>query len=230
MTSRVLGLALMISLGVHVVVMSAIGIVSYEGPGRTKPYTRIDFLGPILGKTAFDMMVGRVVRMTPITPGAEGSLVEEEDLAVTAKDKVRPLAEPGPHEEEALDVSAAASLSGWKAVPEAKVRAQEEARSALKMKGPEDTGAMARKVIFRPDTPYFIKGQYGEKDSFRIKVKALLDAEGNVIKAEPLTTTGYPQLDMSAAKFVKSWTYEPSKALSRAEEWVEEEVVLKAGE
>ena len=220
----------MISLGVHVIVMSVVGIVSSEGPGRTKPYTRIDFLGPILGKTAFDMMVGHAARTTPLTPGAEGSSVEEEGLIVTAKGKVPPLAERGPHEEETLDASAAASLSGWKAVPEAKVRAQEEARADRKVKGLDNTGAMPRKVVFRPDTPSFIKGQYGERDSFRIKVKALLDAEGNVIKAEPLTTTGYPQLDMSAAKFVKSWVYEPSEAVSRAEEWVEEEVVLKAGE
>lgn len=228
MTSRGLGAALIIALGVHVAVMSAVDIVSYSGPGRTKPYTRIDFLGPILGKTSFDMMVAHHASVSRAATEALRSSGGEEYLAVTAEGRILPPHEPGRADEDALDASVSAALAGWEATPGEKSRPGSKADvSTNRQDGPD---IAPRKVVHRPDAPFFIKGQYGEKDLFRVKVKVLVGADGSVIRTEPVTTTGYPQLDMSAAKSVKGWIYEPSKPPSRAEEWIEEEVVLKSGE
>ena len=57
MISRNLSIALLVSIGVHVLGMSAVTIINPDIPGRGQPYTRVDFLGPLLGKTAFDIMI-----------------------------------------------------------------------------------------------------------------------------------------------------------------------------
>ena len=49
-------------------------------------------------------------------------------------------------------------------------------------------------------------------------------------KAEVLTTTGYPQLDMIASKHVMGWIFEPKERLAPGgDEWCDVEVVLKTG-
>lgn len=55
MMIRNLFIALLASLAVHILWMSAIAITVPEDFHRVRTYTRIDFLGPILQKTAFDM-------------------------------------------------------------------------------------------------------------------------------------------------------------------------------
>ena len=38
-----------------------------------------------------------------------------------------------------------------------------------------------------------------------------VDRGGNVIRAELVNTTGYPELDMKAATYVKEWLFAPDK-------------------
>ncbi len=65
--------------------------------------------------------------------------------------------------------------------------------------------------------------------SFRVKVKVQIGRDGNVKHAEPLTTTGYPQLDMMASKYAKGWIFEPKEDVNVPDEWQVVEVVLNTG-
>ena len=71
---------------------------------------------------------------------------------------------------------------------------------------------------------------YGNEVMFRIKVRALVSKEGSGRNAEPVTTTGYPQLDIVAARFVRGWLFEPSADTGTYDVWQEVDVVLKAGD
>lgn len=222
--SRALGLALLISFGVHIIVMSAVSIVAYEGPGRTRPYTRVDFLGPILGKTAFEMMLAHA-------SSKAGAVTEKEVWGgEVAALKVRFPGKPGMAQEapslqeRAMDTEIKVFLAGEKVMPD-------QRRQPVGAVSPAAQAAGAgRKIVYRPEAPVFMKELYGDKGSFRVKVRVLVNGEGNVTKTEPLTTTGYPQLDIMAAKYLEQWVYEPGRGGAAKDEWLEEEVVLKAGD
>lgn len=226
MSIKGLGLILLISLGIHILAMSAVSIVSYEGPGRTTPYTRIDFLGPILGKTSFDLMLRTSAKAERPSIKEETSLSGENILKVRAANKAADAAEFPDSQEKALDASIAGSLVPGSTAPE--TRAQSMVKRAPS--GVVTNVIKTRKVISRPDAPSFLEGQYGDKTYFRIKIKVMVNDDGNVVRAEPMTTTGYPQLDIAAAKYAERWIYEPSTSSPAGGEWIEEEIVLKAGD
>ena len=88
-------------------------------------------------------------------------------------------------------------------------------------------GAKARRqVVYRPEPFFLVKGQYGNKNFFKIKVNVLIDAEGKVRGAEPLTTTGHPQIDIMALKYVRGWIFGPDKSADGSGEWQEVEIIL----
>lgn len=55
--SRNFRMALMISIGVHIFFMSAVVIINPAAREKIGSLTRVDFLGPLLKKTAFDIML-----------------------------------------------------------------------------------------------------------------------------------------------------------------------------
>ena len=57
MFNRSMGIAFLVALSIHVLCMSAVTIINPKYDGRMKAYTRVDFLGSILRKTAFDIML-----------------------------------------------------------------------------------------------------------------------------------------------------------------------------
>ena len=65
--SRNFRIALLISLGIHIFCMSIITITNPVVREKMKSYSRVNFLGPLLRKTAFDIMLENanpVVRTT----------------------------------------------------------------------------------------------------------------------------------------------------------------------
>ena len=60
MLSRNLRIALILSLVLHLGMMSMVQIVAPGGVRKLKPFTRVTFLGPVLQKTAFDIMLENI--------------------------------------------------------------------------------------------------------------------------------------------------------------------------
>lgn len=230
MISRNLSIALLVSIGVHVLGMSAVTIINPDIPGRGQPYTRVDFLGPLLGKTAFDIMIENSdpvfeTAYRRVFDLAGGSL----RLRVSAP-KITTFVQEFPDRyERGMDVSASNFLTGIKEIP-----------SVFQGLGVEDFLAgewMAsavppepREVVFKPAAPDIMRGLYGENAVFAVRVKALIGPDGIVIKTEPATTTGHPRLDFVAAEFVGRWMFESRENVSDGGEWTEVEVRLQAGE
>jgi len=230
MISRNLRIALLISIGIHVLAMSAVTIINPEISGRSRPYTRVDFLGPILGKTAFDIMIENAEpvfetayrRVFDLTGG--GLRLEVSAPKITAFVQEFP-----DRYERGLDVSARDFLAGRKEMPEifpglgAGDFLAGEWMAAAVPPGP-------RKIVYKPAAPDIIRGLYGENAVFVVRVKALIGPDGTVIKTEPVTTTGHPRLDLAAAEFVGGWMFEPRENGASGGDWTEVEVRLQAGE
>jgi hypothetical protein len=218
MIDRNLRIAIGISLGVHIFAMSAVVIVTPGNMDRKKGYTRVDFLGPILEKTAFDIML-ESANPTVETSYSLGNLpFGFRDLKVPSPGRMSFEQEFPRHLEDSRDNAILDALIGYKTVPDFYLDVKDT------MPDSQSWSPDRRKVVYMPDTPFIMKSLYGGKDFIDIRVRALVDPDGNVKKTEPVTTTGYPKLDITAAEFVKSWIFEKKKA--GGEEWITIEVML----
>jgi hypothetical protein len=230
MISRNLRIALFVSIGMHVMALSSVEIITPEDFRPVRRYTRVDFLGPILKKTAFDIMLGNVnpivrttYRYTFLVPenGYLKALVPKREI------KVREFPE---HLENNMDMLVMGFLTGKKSVPGLRMDLEdlyleEEGRELVKTLATRE-----RKVIYRPEEPFIMRGLYGDREKYRIKVRLLISAGGNIKKMEPVTTTGFPEVDIIVSKFVKGWIFEPIADAAEEDEWREIKVILKVGE
>ena len=230
MFNRDLGIALLISISIHVLVMSSVVITTPEDPGRKRPYSRVDFLGPILHKTAFDIMLENVNPAVMTTYRSSFRIPKNVYLnAVAPRRNFGRRALPELLEKD-MDRSIMNLLVENKEVPELYA----DLNGAAQFPGLWDTSAdeegTYRKVIYKPEQPFIIRGHYGDKEVFRMRMRVSISPDGKVYAAEPLTTTGYAQLDMFASKYVKSWLFDPRKAPGNLHEGHEVNVLLKVSD
>ncbi|MFQ5952430.1 MAG: hypothetical protein ACE5JK_03390 [Candidatus Omnitrophota bacterium] len=222
MIDRNLRIAIGISLGVHIFVMSAVMIVTPDRMGRKKGYTRVDFLGPILEKTAFDIMLESANPVMKTSYGLGPLSFGVGRLKASPPGRMSLKQEFSQHLENRMDSSALEALEDYKTVPDfyLDVKAGGSELWAL--------GFEKRKVIYTPEAPFIMRGLYGSKDEIHIKIKALVSSCGSVKKAEPVITTGYPQLDILATKYVRGWIFEPKG--ESGDEWIVLNVTLETGD
>ncbi|MFH1868770.1 MAG: TonB family protein [Candidatus Omnitrophota bacterium] len=75
--------------------------------------------------------------------------------------------------------------------------------------------AEGRLVLFKPpmlEMKGLSFGEIGKSYAIsphRIKLKVVIAADGNVMSAENLETSGYPELDLAAIRYVKKWKFAP---------------------
>lgn len=229
--SRNLAIALIISLGVHVFGMTAVMITTPEDVGRVKPYTSVSFLGPILKKTAFDIMIESVDPLMSTMYRYSSLGLEEGYLEVVAPKRETKYQDLSKGAELDMDLLPRDFLMGKKRVPELGLESNLDS-SLFDSWGSisENAAEVGRKVIYKPVAPTIIPGLYGGKETFRIKVKVIIDTDGKVKKAEPLTTTGFPRIDITAAKYARSWIFESREDAVLGEEEQVVEVTLKGRE
>ncbi len=224
MISRNLRIALAISISIHIFFMSAFLIVPPKNLGRNKAYSKVEFLGPILEKTAFDIMLESSSGATKTSYNLGQKVFDAESLKVKFPGKRDVSRKMMPEVNKDMDVIAAKSIRGNKSIPEFLLEVV--GKSALFKK----EVLSERKIINNLPPLAVAKDEYGDKLQFSILMKVLVNSDGAVVRAEPVTTSGYPQLDFMAAKYVKGWIFEP-KAVSGGEgEWITKEIVIKVQE
>lgn len=228
--SRTLRTALLVSVGVHLAGMSAVTIIAPEGFGRMQPFTQVDFLGPILEKTAFDIMIEGA---DPVFSARYGDDVDEDMTSVYLKVETPKRDFPGPRFPGYFDIVPGRGildfLSGTKTMPDILLSSHVSGPGSPGQVVSRRKAAFSRKVVHRPAQPLVMRGLYGNETGYFIKVRALADRQGKVKLVEPLTTTGYPGLDLEAAEYVKTWLFEPAGEGVQGEEWVEVELFLETG-
>ena len=226
MIDRNLKIALLLSLSVHIVSISVFAIISPESMKVRKPYTKVTFLGPLLNKTAFDIMLENVKPVFKTTYRHAMSTPDSNYLDICVE-KYQSKIEDVPRLFSEYNDKIIYYLKGSKSIPGFD---PEKTYLMNSFNGVPERAKRERKIVHKPEMPLIMKGRYGDKDFFIISVRVQIDVEGNVKAAEPLTTTGYPQLDMDAVEYVNGWLFESKSDLSVQHEWQEIDVVLSIEE
>lgn len=217
---------LLVSLAVHVVGMSMITIIVPRGMDRLKTYTRVDFLGAVFQKTAFDIMLESTDAFYKGDVCNQVIQPQYMEYLRTHIRKQRPMSKELPANlEDKMDETVKNFLKGDKIIP--KIFSNFETSKSKN----RDTlfGENLRTIVYSPEKTFIQYGLYGNKKSFKVKFKALLGEDGDIKTTELITTTGYPQLDMVAAKLLKESMFKFSENIREQNEWCEIEVILKAG-
>ncbi len=216
--------ALLLSLSVHIAVMSLVLIVTPQISSRTPTYTRVDFLGPILGKTAFDFLLENAEPLTMMRYNDPAISVPGEDLEIKAPKKTLRSGMMPKDLGKDMDEKVLEALSGTKVIPEVDMGFRSGGKNGEG--GSFGRGERsARKVIYKTKSDAEILDFSGGRD-LKIKVKALVDTAGKVKNTEPVSTTGDLRLDIAVAKLVREWIFEPRSSLEAEDEWVVVEVVV----
>ncbi|MDD4957186.1 MAG: hypothetical protein PHQ61_06030 [Candidatus Omnitrophica bacterium] len=225
--TRNLSIALLISLSAHMVAFSLVDIVSPTAYEKKSPYQNIDFLGPILKKSAFDIMLENVVP-SAVTAFRVNDADDASANYLRVSLKRREAVDRGTvtRMDMGIDRLAREFLDSAKLLPD--MRMGTESGGSLFNKFNSDLMAMEseRRVIYRPALTPLPRGQYGDKDMFITRFRVLVSPKGDVKRAEPLITSGHPQVDLLAEKYLRGLMFEPREQGYYGDEWIEEEVIL----
>ena len=226
MLNKDLWIAGIISLAVHSAWLGVFDIRPSPELEKGKVYTRVEFLGPILGKTAFDLVhetTGSPHRFAySEIPGT--SFREETDLRL--EKKFFSLTEEKNLPEPDLKKTTRPFLRASKLLPQFMLdtpglgAAMSTDRSTV-FKEKSD-----RIVLYRPEPPTVYKNMYGDNRIYALKVNALISREGRIRLMEPITTTGYPEVDVMGLKYLKGWLFE----FRREPEWRLIDVIIETRE
>lgn len=209
--------AIVFSFFLHIVLMSVVLIVDPEDRFVKKPYTQIDFLGSILKKTTFDIMIEDTgFKMSlPAKIGMPEKNVEKNrtrharrDFAPERSEKKHPLQE----EKKMMDF-----LTGRKT-------SQFAARSQKSIPVIQVSDTQKEK-IHKPPSPEFSGDDFPDVNVFNIEMRLLVDTNGSVKQAIPLTTSGHNAVDMKALRYVRSWIFPSYSEVL----WREVTVEMKVG-
>lgn len=214
---RNLNIAILFSMAWHLLWMSLIGVVVTPTVEPSDIYQEVDFLGPILEKTAFDLMVESAI------PHGE-TLYARETLFLDGA-HLRP---PGPKrkimreftQERIFDKLASLKelLRDTKEVPTyitenpGLARLKRKTRSAgVSIEGP----AMDREVIFKPGPLTVPRGLYGDREEYAVTLKFVVSGNGIVYDLKPVVSSGYPEIDLHAIRFLKRWRFSPESIVEK---------------
>jgi len=220
MINKNLRTALLISLAAHIFGMSAVTIINPKWAGRRNVYPRIDFLGAVFKKTAFDIMIENTA---PFFKGAGGHMLQIKERQYlenveVPKQKIYVQKFPGILDD-AMDNNVKVFLTGDKTVP--RFMSPSKYGNFVKKQQP-----LRKKIVYHPSSFFVQYGLYGEKKYFKAKFKALVGEDGKIKRTELLTTTGYPELDIKASRLIKDCLPPAKKNVLENNEWCDVEIIL----
>jgi TonB family protein len=211
-TKNNLGIAVLASAFAHLFFMSIVTIVTPEDIFKTEPFTRVTFLGPILEKTAFDIMVGDDDGVIP-----HGAALVPVDLMISDLSVSPPgrgyIASRFPyHEGEKMLGRAKASLEEVKISPHIFFRDASVPDRGSSGNKDLSTPHAERNVIYRPPPPVIIKDLYGEREYFTVGVTGFVDGAGEVRDAKIKVSSGHFPVDSEALKHFSAWRFHPEES------------------
>ena len=204
-------LAVVFSTVWHLFWISAIGVVVTPSVRSTNAYQEVDFLGPILEKTAFDIMVDQAIPKSETLYASSALLTESMYLKPEGPQRRLPEA-PGPaamskrfgfindhgRDKKEIPRYIAENIKNF-------VSKQDEGQRLLAMEGP----ARKREIIFKPEALVIPRGLYGDQEDYRLELKFFVAPNGIVYDATPSVSSGYPEIDLEAIRFLKRWRFLP---------------------
>ena len=226
-TKRNFAMALLVSVFAHFFFMTIVTVVPPEDLFETKPFTRVTFLGPILEKTAFDIMVGGENGV-----GACGGMLVPPDFVSAELDVKFP--------EPEFDCGRVPSYSGKMLYARVKTLLIGEKTSpnmffnraggigsfnSLEAKNSFSSIYEGRSVVHRPPPPSVIGEIAGKGNYFTVVVSAVINSAGNVESPRVSVTSGHLSVDMEALNYFRAWKFQPVED-GKDNEYIETEITV----
>lgn len=224
-----LALAVIFSLLAHLFFMTAVSIVTPEDFFKTEPFTKVTFLGPILEKTAFDIMMGGEEEVDPggdiVVPG--NLLKTEIDVTFSGKGS----GSAGfPHNAgKVMYDRVKISLSGDKISPRIFIGSDQNFAQGNALKNSFSQAHIERAVIYRPLPPVIEGFRDEDGRGFTVKVSAFIDDLGVVIEPRIVRSSGDISVDMEVLNYFSGWKFQPREAIFGRKEFFETEIKISPG-
>jgi hypothetical protein len=201
----------------HLFWMTAIGIIVTPSVQPSDVYQEVGFLGPILEKTAFDLMVEEVTPQAEtlyakstffldsvyLKPEGPGRKVLKEFKPRGFLNRLAFLKNFIENRKE-TPLYAAGSMRPSYAKPDRK-------ELPLTLEGP----AGKREIIFKPEPPRIPRGLYGDAEEYRVRLKFFVSADGIVYDLKPVVSSGCPEIDLRTIRFLKRWRFSPLSVVEK---------------
>ena len=221
---KIFNIVFVFSFGWHVFWISAIDVIVAPSPDLRSGFQEVDFLGPILEKTAFEIMAEEVKVQAETLYSSSACFFLDRVYLKAQGPKRKILKEFIPdgvfnrfgfsaqdHIGDAKETPMYFAEDRRMVVPPAGSTGRGEMATPTLIEGP----ARRREIIFKPRVPVVPRGRYGNAEGYSVKLKFCLLPNGVVRYAEPVTSSGYPRIDLEAVKFLKGWRFSPSSLVER---------------
>jgi hypothetical protein len=221
-------IAVLFSFAVHMAWITVIGVKTPSSLCRDRIYTQIEFLGPILGKTTFDIMIERSDPYNVSYRSTEQAFAETMLNVDNEKEDLGEGIEV-PSYDRYSGGRVYKSLSSVKSVPDVLLEKNYIEKAGSGVGSAED--GYRRDVVFRPEEPYIRKGDHGQGEIFAARFNVLVSSSGKVKLADMFVSTGYSEVDAAAIEYVEGWLFEPAAFGPYAQdEWLVVDVAIRASE
>jgi len=210
--------SVLISIVWHLFWISAVGIAVAPEVRPGNAYPEIGFLGPILEKTAFDLMAEEVKPQSETLYARSAMFLDSVHLKPEGPGR-KVLKEFMP--EGMLDrftFSLHDYVKDTKEVPLYLAGGMKmiRAKSGDNLSRPFVEGPAAeREIIFRPGILTVPLGLYGEAEEYAVKLRFAISDNGLVCDVEPVISSGYLEIDLSATRFLKKWRFSPLRTVEK---------------
>lgn len=210
----------------HLCWISFIGITITPDIQPGNFHQEVSFLGPILEKTAFDLMV-EGAKPRAETLYAKSTLSDAKSTLFVGDVYLKP---KGPQRKilkefifddlrERFSFSLRDYIKDTKEIPlylaeeiMVSYKAQPERKLATTLvEGP----AREREIIFKPLSLTVPPGLYGDREEHIVKLKFFVSNNGVVHDVEPVISSGYLEIDLQATKFLKRWRFSPLSSVEK---------------
>lgn len=199
---KAFNIAFLISLSWHIFCMLCFTIVILPISFPTSKLSNVSFLGPILEKTAFEMMLEKRpaskrtlysesmplnnIFLSPEEKTLLGELKVGDFFLIEKKDEVK--------------VSANDLFGDFKVTPPLYTYDEDFFI--------EDSLAN-REILFKPEMPLVARRIESRQESFIVELKFKVSSNGRVEEAVLLASSGYPDVDLAAINYIKAFQFSP---------------------
>ena len=201
----------------HIFWMSALNI-AMPGNLQLVKTSGVSFLGPILDKTAFDVILKDrpkfidTIYKIPQIP-LDG-LISLELPAIQQKFESGIISIPT---RDRFEISLRGLVANVKKIPsyhDDTFQRTSQPIYADRVQGP----ASVRVLLYKPEPPRLPNILDVTDKKFTMKLKFYISADGKVERVQPVSSSGYPDVDLLGVRYIKEWKFEP-KRTSAEPEW-----------
>ena len=214
--NKAFNIALLISLTWHLMCMFTVNIIISPGKYRTRELTSVSFLGPILEKTALDIILAN--KPIGITTRYQRNLKDE----YIFPEEKKPFPENSVKDhitarvEDKMNMAFAKVSEEEKEVPEIATKAT--GRGTYFKNSEQVSGAASiREVLYKPIRPK-LPAWIIARSPFKMELEFIVSPQGEVKKIVPVVSSGDAEIDLLGIRYLRNWRFVPLLQASSKEQ------------